>query len=76
MATWNCWGLTNERLQYVLEDVHKDVTVLTELRGGHVGLDSPRVIISEPAAKEDPAAGVLIALSARASQRVGAGEGS
>ena len=70
MATWNCWGLTHERLQYVLEDVNRDVVVLTELRGGHTGIDSSRVIVSERAVKGDATAGVLIALSAQASNRV------
>ena len=35
LAAWNTCGLSAERLQYVLEDLKQDVTVLSELHGAH-----------------------------------------
>jgi hypothetical protein len=35
LAAWNTCGLSAERLQYVLDDLKQDVTVLSELHGAH-----------------------------------------
>ena len=70
LTAWNSWGLSDERLWYVQEDIAADVTVLTELHGDHVGRDSERVIISTAPDTGDPAAGAATVLSVRASKRV------
>jgi hypothetical protein len=62
--------LSNERLQYVLEDVQADVTALTELHGNQVGRVCERVIVSDAPGPGDSAAGAAIVLSSRASRRV------
>ena len=67
---WNTWGLSDERVRYVMEDVNSDVSVLTELHGGHVGRESSRIIVSEKPEPHDSAAGVALLLSHRASRRV------
>ena len=71
LAAWNPWELSNERLQYVMQDVGADVTVLTELHGQQVGKDSSRVIVSSASSAEcDSAAGAAIVLSPRMAKRV------
>ena len=67
---WNSWGLSDERLRYVMEDVKSDVTVLMELHGGHVGRESSWVIVSAAPEPHDSAGGAAIVLSHRASRRV------
>ena len=69
-AGWNTWGLSDERIRYVKEDVNADVSVLTELHGGHVGREESRVIVSAPPEAHDAAAGVAMVLSKRAARRV------
>ena len=66
LGAWNTCGLSAERLQYVLEDLKQDVTVLSELHGAHTSRACSQFVTCGDPEAGDPAAGVGIALSKRA----------
>ena len=70
LAAWNTCGvhceLSAERLQYVLDDLKQDVTVLSELHGAHTSRACSQFVTCGDPEAGDPAAGVGIALSKRA----------
>jgi exonuclease III len=69
-STWNSCGLGAERIRYVQEDVGHDITVLSELHGAHHTFASSNFICCGEPEAGDPAGGVAIALSNRASALV------
>jgi exonuclease III len=69
-AAWNSCGLSAERVRYVQEDVDSDITVLLELHGAHHTFASANFICGGEPEAGDPAGGVAIALSRRASNLV------
>ena len=69
-GTWNACGMSAERLRYVQEDIGLDITVLTELHGAHRTFDSPCFVGGGEPETGDPAGGVALVLSQRASALV------
>ena len=69
-GAWNSCGLSAERLRYVQEDIDRDITVLSELHGAHHTFASPNFICGAEPEPKDPAGGVGITLSNRASALV------
>ena len=70
ISTWNTMGLSDELLSYV-HGLGYDVCAITELRGTHAELRSPRLITCEdPVVKGVLGAGVALALSQRTAELV------
>jgi hypothetical protein len=69
-TAWNSCGLSAERMRYVQEDVDSDITVLSELHGAHHTVATANFICGGEPEAGDPAGGVAIALSNRASNLV------
>ena len=64
LAAWNTCGLSAERLQYVLDDLKQDVTVLSELHGAHTPRACSQFVTCGDPEAGDPAAGVGSRISA------------
>ena len=69
-SAWNSCGLSAERVRYVQEDVGSDITVLSELHGGHHTFAAANFICGGEPEAGDPAGGVALTLSNRVSALV------
>ena len=54
LAAWNTCGLSAERLQYVLDDLKQDVTVLSELHGSHTSRARSQFVTCGDPESRDP----------------------
>ena len=69
-AAWNSCGISAERVRYVQEDCQYDMTVLSELHGAEHTFASTDFICGGKPEAGDPAGGVALSLSHRASALV------